>query len=173
MFAPATPRWLIPRSSVHYNTRDAALHAVDPIKKNKAPLFDHAKMAAALTMITRIPYDAQHLPFTQVRFIKSDAAFEFEVQVPRDAVIPTTKPKPITTDQQGGGDEQSNEFDMVEDPEQQQQQHSQRPQHSRARPLTTSACGSWRARRGDGWGRGGRRPRARRRPFVLHMASAR
>ena len=75
---------------------------VDPIKKTKTPLFDHAKMAAALTMITRIPYDAQHLPFTQVRFIKNDTAFEFEVQVPRDAVIPTTKPKAITTDQQGG-----------------------------------------------------------------------
>ena len=57
-------------------------------------------MAAALTTITRIPYDAQHLPFTQVRFIKGDSAFEFEVQVPRDASIETTKPKPITTEQQ-------------------------------------------------------------------------
>lgn len=64
------------------------------------PNYELAAAWTALTMITRIPYDAQHLPFTQVRFIKSDAAFEFEVQVPRDAVIPTTKPKATTTDQQ-------------------------------------------------------------------------
>src|SRR5688572_18172402 len=124
-----TPRWLetSDRFWYSYNTRDGRrFMLVDPIKKTKTPLFDHAKMAAALTTITRIPYDAQHLPFTQVRFIKSDAAFEFEVQVPREAVIPTTKPKAITTDQQGGGggggDEQTNEFDMVEDPLQQVQQ---------------------------------------------------
>ncbi len=124
-----TPRWLdtSDRFWYSYNTREGRrFMLVDPIKKTKTPLFDHAKMAAALTMITRIPYDAQHLPFTQVRFIKNDAAFEFEVQVPRDAVIPTTKPKAITTDQQGGagggGDEQTNEFDMVEDPLQQGQQ---------------------------------------------------
>ena len=74
---------------------------VDPVKRTKAPLFDHARMAAALTTLTGIPYDAQHLPFTQVRFIRNDAAFEFDVQVPRDAVIPTTKPKAITTEEQG------------------------------------------------------------------------
>ena len=35
---------------------------VDPLRKSKAPLWDNAKMAAMLTNITRIPYDAQHLP---------------------------------------------------------------------------------------------------------------
>ena len=40
-------------------------------------------MAAALTAITRLPYDAQHLPFTTVRFVKKDTAFQFDVQVPR------------------------------------------------------------------------------------------
>ena len=39
-------------------------------------------MAAALTSITRIPYDAQNLPFSTVRFVKKDAAFEFNFQVP-------------------------------------------------------------------------------------------
>ncbi len=74
---------------------------VDPIKKTKAPLFDHAKMAATLTSITRIPYDAQHLPFTTVRFVKKDTAFEFDVQVPADAKI-ATPPKRDTTTEQGG-----------------------------------------------------------------------
>jgi hypothetical protein len=100
-----TPRWLetSDRFWYSYQTREGRrFYLVDPLKKAKAPLFDHAKMAAALTTITRIPYDAQHLPFTQVRFIKNDTAFEFEYQVPRETVIRTAKPKPITTDQQGG-----------------------------------------------------------------------
>jgi dipeptidyl-peptidase 4 len=117
-----TPRWLetSDRFWYAYNTRDGRrFMLVDPLKKTKAPLFDHAKMAAALTSLTRIPYDAQHLPFTQVRFVKNDAAFEFEVQVPRDAVIPSTKPKAITTDQDRGGDarELNDEWDM-DDPQQ-------------------------------------------------------
>jgi dipeptidyl-peptidase-4 len=101
-----TPRWLetSDRFWYAYNTREGRRFIlVDPVKKTKAPLFDHAKMAAALTTLTRIPYDAQHLPFSQVRFVKNDAAFEFEVQVPREAVIPSTKPKPITTEQDRGG----------------------------------------------------------------------
>ena len=79
-----------------YQTRDGRrFFIVDPVKKAKAPLFDHAKMAAALTSITREPYDASHLPFSTIKF-KNDTAFEFDVQVPRDADIVTTK-KPAAT----------------------------------------------------------------------------
>ena len=122
-----TPRWLetSDRFWYSYNTREGRrFMLVDPVKKTKAALFDHPKMAAALTTITRIPYDAQHLPFTQVRLIKNDAAFEFEVQVPRDAVIPSSKPKPITTDQQQGrgeGDDDRADGGEVEAPPQQGQ----------------------------------------------------
>src|SRR6185503_8314 len=52
--------------------------------------------------ITREPYDAQHLPFNTIKFIKNDSAFEFAVQVPRDADIVTTKKKVSTTSQEGG-----------------------------------------------------------------------
>src|SRR5215813_3601170 len=99
-----TPHWLetSDRFWYSYQTRDGRrFYLVDPIKKAKAPLFDHAKMAASLTAITRMPYDQQHLPFTTVRFIKKDTVFEFDVQVPRDADIATT-PKKITTTEQGG-----------------------------------------------------------------------
>ena len=75
---------------------------MDPLKKSKAPLFDHAKMAANLTTMTRIPYDAQHLPFTSVRFVKNDTAFEFDVQVPADATV-TRPARPITTEQASRG----------------------------------------------------------------------
>ena len=114
-----TPRWLEgnDRFWYSYQTRDGRkFFIVDPLKKAKTPLFDHAKMAAALTTITRLPYDAQHLPFTSVRFVKDNTAFEFEVRVPADASIATTKPKITTTEQQaskrGDGDVQYDEWDM-------------------------------------------------------------
>ena len=68
-----TPRWLetSDRFWYSYQTRDGRrFFIVDPVKKAKAPLFDHARMASALTMITRIPYDAQHLPFGTGRCVE-------------------------------------------------------------------------------------------------------
>jgi dipeptidyl-peptidase-4 len=98
-----TPRWMQSgdRFWYTYQTRDGRrFYMVDPLKKAKAPLFDHAKMAAALTSITRQPYDAQHLPFSNIKFAKNESVFEFDVQVPRDADIVTTKKKITTTSQE-------------------------------------------------------------------------
>jgi dipeptidyl-peptidase 4 len=97
-----TPRWLehSDRFWYTYQTREGRkFFIVDPVKKTRAPLFDHAKMAASLTMITRIPYDAQHLPFSTGRFIRKDTVFAFEVQVPADAVLGETPRKITTTDE--------------------------------------------------------------------------
>jgi len=124
-----TPHWLQSgdRFWYSYQTRDGRrFFMVDPLKKAKAPLFDHAKMAAALTSITRQPYDAQHLPFSNIKF-KNDNVFEFDVSVPRDADIVTTKKKITTTPPaQGGGDDQEvasafRRKDDDDDPQQQQQ----------------------------------------------------
>lgn len=116
-----TPRWLdgSDRFWYAYQTREGRrFYFVDPVKKSKAPLFDHAKMAAALTSITRIPYDAQHLPFSTVRFVKNDSAFEFEVQVPADAHIATQPKRPITTEQQQGGVKAGGDDDALDEPQQ-------------------------------------------------------
>jgi dipeptidyl aminopeptidase/acylaminoacyl peptidase len=97
-----TPQWLetSDRFWYTYRTREGRrFMIVDPIKKTKAPLFDHAKMAATLTSITRLPYDAQHLPFSNVRFVKKDTAIEFDVQVPADAVIAAPPKRDTTTEQ--------------------------------------------------------------------------
>ncbi len=97
-----TPRWLehSDRFWYAYQTRDGRrFWFVDPIKKTRAPLFDHAKMAATLTTITRLPYDAQHLPFSNVRFVKKDTAIEFDVPVPADAVINAPAKRETTTEQ--------------------------------------------------------------------------
>ncbi|MGH9385186.1 MAG: DPP IV N-terminal domain-containing protein, partial [Vicinamibacterales bacterium] len=98
-----TPRWLetSDRFWYAYQTREGRKFSlVDPIKRTKAPLFDHAKLAATLTSITRIPYDAQHLPFSTVQFVKKDTAFAFDVRVPADANI-AVPPKRETTEQSG------------------------------------------------------------------------
>jgi dipeptidyl-peptidase 4 len=122
-----TPRWMQTgdRFWYTYQTRDGRrFHMVDPLKKAKAPLFDHAKMAAALTSITRQPYDAQHLPFSNIKFAKNDSVFEFDVQVPRDADIVTTKKK-ITTSADKAQDDAVK--DDEEDPQQQQGQRGAGP----------------------------------------------
>ena len=120
-----TPRWLEKSDRFWYafRTREGRrFYLVDPLKKSKAPLFDHAKMAANLTTMTRIPYDAQHLPFTSVRFVKNDTAFEFDVQVPADATV--TRPvRPITTEQASRG--QQGDQPAVEELQEQQQQQQQ------------------------------------------------
>jgi dipeptidyl-peptidase-4 len=122
-----TPRWLekSDRFWYSYQTREGRRFMLaDPVKKSKAPLFDHAKMAAALTSITRIPYDAQHLPFTTVRFVKNDTAFEFDVQVPAGASI-AAPPKRETTEQGTGQAVRSGQQQPKDDGAQQQQQQQQ------------------------------------------------
>jgi dipeptidyl-peptidase-4 len=118
-----TPRWMHSgdRFWYTYQTRDGRrFYQVDPLKKAKAPLFDHAKMAAALTSITRQPYDAQHLPFSNIKF-KNDTVFEFDVSVPRDADIVTTKKKIITTPPASGSGGDDVDGDAEVDPPQQGQ----------------------------------------------------
>lgn len=64
---------------------------VDPVKKTKVPLFDVSKMAAMLTLITRTPYDAQHLPIRTIKFAKNDTVIQFDLQVDKDADINGTQ----------------------------------------------------------------------------------
>jgi dipeptidyl-peptidase-4 len=57
---------------------------VDPAARTKKPLFDNARMAAQLTRILLVPYDARHLPIRTIKFIKKDTAIQFEIEVPKD-----------------------------------------------------------------------------------------
>ena len=84
---------------------------VDPAKKGKTPLFDNAKMAALLSGLTRIPYEAQHLPINTIKFIKNDTAFQFDANVPIDAEIPGVKKyePPPTRGQQTRGEQDQNQ----------------------------------------------------------------
>lgn len=116
-----TPHWLETGDRFWYSyetSQGRKFYLVDPLKKTKAPLFDSAKMAAQLTTLTRIPYDAQHLPFNSVRMIKKDSAFQFDVSVPREADIPGLKKET----QAIAGGEQENPVDESDDPQQRGQQ---------------------------------------------------
>jgi len=89
-----TPRWLETGDKFWYSFETNSgkrFVLVDPIKRTKTPVFDAAKMASLLTTLTRIPYDAQHLPITTIRFINKDTAIRLDVSVPRDADIPGLK----------------------------------------------------------------------------------
>ncbi len=84
-----TPHWLEgDRFWYSYETSHGRQFLlVDPVKKTKAPIFDVSKMAAMLTLITRTPYDAQHLPIRTIKFVKNDTVVQFELQVEKDADI--------------------------------------------------------------------------------------
>src|SRR5271157_2399303 len=89
-----TPHWLEAGDRFWYsfeNNQGRKFWLVDPVKKSKSSVFDPVKLAAQLTAATGLPWDSQHLPIATIRFVKSDASIEFDVTVPRDAVIPGEK----------------------------------------------------------------------------------
>lgn len=73
------------------NNAGRKFYVVDPAKKTKNFVFDAVKLAASLTTATGLPYDSQHLPITTIRYVKNDGSIQFEINVPRDAVIPGEK----------------------------------------------------------------------------------
>jgi hypothetical protein len=48
---------------------------VDPAKGARAPAFDHARLAAALSTATGSKYDAAHLPFSEIDLEASSVFF--------------------------------------------------------------------------------------------------
>jgi dipeptidyl-peptidase 4 len=85
-----TPHWLETGDRFWYSYETGQgkkWFIVDPAVRTKKPLFDNAKMAAALTRVLLVPYDAQHLPIRTIKFIKKDTAIQFEVEVPKDSDI--------------------------------------------------------------------------------------
>ncbi len=55
-------------------------YIIDPSARSKKILFDNAKLAAAITLIIRDPFDAQHLPIENLKFTKDEKAIQFELK---------------------------------------------------------------------------------------------
>ena len=63
-----------------YKTSDGKFwYVVDPAKRTKNLLFDRDELASELTEIVRDPYDAQHLPITNLKAKEDGRTFTFEV----------------------------------------------------------------------------------------------
>ncbi len=77
-----TPRWIGDKDSLWYNWRDSkgsAFYLVVPKVKTKQHLFDHTKMAAALSAAHRRAYDPQNLPFSVITFSDDWKSIRFNV----------------------------------------------------------------------------------------------
>jgi dipeptidyl aminopeptidase/acylaminoacyl peptidase len=76
------PRWINggDRFWYEFETADGrSFYIVDPARGTKRLIFDNDRIAAELTRITRDPWDGQHLPIRNIRFI-DDNTLQFEVE---------------------------------------------------------------------------------------------
>src|SRR5690606_23521957 len=72
-------------------------YIVDPQRKEKKELFDHAKMAAEVTKIVKNPFDAQHLAIENLYFVRdNDNVFRFEVKSTKDTLKNKEEIKKLT-----------------------------------------------------------------------------
>ena len=81
------PNWLMTGDKFWYSyetSEGTNFYLVDLDKKTKKPLFDNHKMASMLTLITKDPYDWQHLPAIKPKFKNNDAVFQFDVTSTQD-----------------------------------------------------------------------------------------
>ncbi|MBN1649994.1 MAG: DPP IV N-terminal domain-containing protein [Bacteroidales bacterium] len=84
------PNWLQSGDKFWYSyatSEGTSFYLVDLSNKSKKPLFDNDKMAAMLTLITKDPYDGQHLPKIDPKFKKGDTVFQFDVTSTQDEEI--------------------------------------------------------------------------------------
>lgn len=83
------PHWLEGSDRFWYSweTSDGkTFFLVDPATRSKTQIFDNDEMAAQLTMLTRDPYDGQHLPIEKIRWVDENTAIQFDVVSSQDEV---------------------------------------------------------------------------------------
>ncbi|MDO5979648.1 S9 family peptidase [Flavivirga spongiicola] len=76
------PHWLKRGNRFWYQyktTEGSNYYLINADTKSKSKLFDNEKMAKWLTEITKDPYDAQHLPRFNFKFVKNETAIRFRV----------------------------------------------------------------------------------------------
>ncbi len=76
------PHWLKNGNRFWYQyktTNGSKYYLVDADNRTKKELFDNEKMAKWLSEITKDPYDAQHLPYFNFKFVKNETAIRFRI----------------------------------------------------------------------------------------------
>jgi dipeptidyl-peptidase-4 len=77
-----------------YETTDIKnWYLVDPATRSKKIMFDKEKLAAAITLIVKDPFDAQHLPIENLKFTKDEKSIQFELKSSIDQVKKDRKDK--------------------------------------------------------------------------------
>ncbi len=105
------PRWIegTERFWYQWDTSDGSFYyLVDPVQRSRRQLFDNDRLAAELTRITGDPWDGQHLPIRNIRFIDGNT-LQFDVESSLDEEV-----------------EEEDEVDEQEE-EQQEERRSARP----------------------------------------------
>jgi len=77
-----TPRWFKDSDKFWYEWKTSAgtvYYMVDPATGKKEEVFDLEKLAMQLTEIVRDPFDAQHIPFSNLK-LKEDKYFTFDIR---------------------------------------------------------------------------------------------
>ncbi|GAA4093848.1 S9 family peptidase [Mucilaginibacter panaciglaebae] len=68
-------------------------YIVDPALHLKKKMFDNDKLAAAITVIVKDPFDAQHLPIENLKFTKDEKSIQFDLKSTIDQVKKDRKDK--------------------------------------------------------------------------------
>ncbi|MEZ4423155.1 MAG: DPP IV N-terminal domain-containing protein [Gemmatimonadota bacterium] len=95
------PQWIRNGDRFWYEWEDSDgkdFLLVDPARGTRQQIFDRDRIAAELTRLTRDPWDAQHLPIRNIRFV-DDNTLQFEVETSQDEEI-------VEADTARGQDEQ-------------------------------------------------------------------
>ncbi len=72
-------------------TNGSNYYLVNADKRTKKVLFDNEKMAKWLTLITKDPYDSQHLPKFSFKFVKNETAIRFRITATEKVAVKETK----------------------------------------------------------------------------------
>lgn len=95
------PHWLKKGDRFWYSYETPAgrkWYIVDPAKGTKQELFDNARLASLITAIVKDPFDAQHLGIENMKFVKDEAAIQFEIKSTEEIEKKdSTKKPPVTT----------------------------------------------------------------------------
>ena len=84
-----SPSWIEGSERFWYEWEDSdgtSYNIVDPVRGTKSQLFDNDRIAAELTRITLDPWDGQHLPIRNIRFIDANT-LQFDVESSQDEDI--------------------------------------------------------------------------------------
>jgi dipeptidyl aminopeptidase/acylaminoacyl peptidase len=80
------PVWLKDGNRFWYRNKTKAgseFVLVDPVRASRAPLFDHARLAAALSLANDTSYEPHKLPFSTFDFVDGERAIEFNASKKR------------------------------------------------------------------------------------------